>query len=586
MTVSKDKQDLVARHVGAVATVSGLSSFEQKEYLELLGEHVKRKCEALRLYEPLPFQEKFHSSRVSQVVLQKGNRVGGTVANMVEIARAVTGQDPHNKYPKKDGRAVVLGYGEKHIGRVFHKLLFRAGAFRIIRDLETKEWRVYRPWDESDLTREAETKPAPPLIPERFIKSIAWEKKSEKVFSLVTFTTGWELHAMNSAGDPGQAQGFSVNLYGIDEDLASPGWYEEAIGRIADCGGLLRWSALPHAKNNDLMQMVELAEKEATSPNPAAAIVRATIFDNKYLPKASVEQSVKAWKAQGDEIYRKRAMGEIVIDSILMYPTFNRKLHSAIRFDEPRCEVQRILAERMGQPPDDWARYMFVDPGHTICAAIFVAVPPPELGSQRVVYDEIYIPQANAAMFGEAIDQRLRDKVFQKYVIDAHGGALTEIGSGITPLEKYQDELVARNFKCEAHGAAFSAGCDKIKSREESLRNWLAIERDGFPKLLIVAGTCPNLCWEMERFRKKTVKVGGKDIPTDDGNRRANTHAVECLEMAAADGCEYIKPRSKPIEAGWVDRVLAAREKRAAARSANVGFGQAPFISLGPVGVN
>ena len=96
----------------------------------------------------------------------------------------------------------------------------------------------------------------------------------ERAITFYTESLGFTI-ATNSAGDPGQAQGFSVNLYGFDEDLATSGWYEEALGRIADCGGKIRWSALPHAKNEDMMQLITLAEEQAEKPQPVAVIFRA-----------------------------------------------------------------------------------------------------------------------------------------------------------------------------------------------------------------------------------------------------------------------------------------------------------------------
>lgn len=575
-------------------TVEALTQFEQNTQRSFVGEKLHREREALRLYEPLKYQQQFHKSRAQKVVIQKGNRTGGTLANMVEIARAVTGQDPHKKYPLTGGKAVVLGFGESHIGRVFHQMLFAPGAFRIIRDKVTKQWRTYRDWDPAesilgqfgDGDRPDEAKPSPPLIPKRFIDGrIAWVSRGDRVFSVARFTTGWELHAMNSAGDPGQAQGFHANLYAIDEDLATGGWYEEAVGRIAACKGLLRWSALPHAKNHDLMSLLELAEQQTDMAEPEAVVIRASILDNPYQDRKGMEQSIASWKSMGDDVYRKRVMGEIVMDQVLMYPTYNRRIHCAIRREgEQVSQVQKILMDRQGEPPNDWTRYMVVDPGHTVCAVLFFAVPPPELGSQKVCYQEAYIRNSNASNFGEALDLYARDKVFEKFIIDMHGANITSSGDGIRPLEYYTDELVKRSLKSEQTGMAFAAGCDRIGLREDALRNWLAIERDGQPTIIIVNERCPNLVREIEHFKKKTTRVGGHDIPLDEGNRRANTHAVECLEYAAADGLEYVKPRSHAIQPEWVDIQLARDARRNAERKAKgVTFGS-NHISLGPQG--
>jgi hypothetical protein len=566
------------------------SDYEVSELRASVQEQMQRETESLRLYEPITYQQQFHRCKAKLCVIQKGNRVGGTVALMVEVARAVTGQDPFNKYPKTNGKAAILGYGEKHIGRVFHRFLFQPGAFDIIRDEKTKKWRTYRPWPQSeggDEHRAEEKKPARPLIPKRFIKSIAWEKRGEKVFSLVQFINGWELYAMNSSGDSGQAQGFDAHLYAIDEDLATGGWYEEAVGRIAACDGLLRWSALPHARNNDLIELLELAEDEKIKPEPKAVTVRASILDNPYIPRKSVMDAIEAWKAKGDDVYRKRVMGEIAIDSILMYPNYNRRVHAAIRREgETESVLQKIMRERQGEPPNDWTRYVFVDPGHTVLAVYFFAVPPPELSEQKVCYQEAYCRGATAIEFGEVLDLYAKDKVIEKYTIDSHGGALTEIGSGRQPIEYYQDELRKRNLKSEQNGSFFAVGVDKHETREESLRNWFAIKRNGEPTILIVNERCPNLCIEIERFRKITTRIAGKDWPTDKGNRKANTHGVDCLEMAAADGLEYVKPRTHAIELSHVDRVLALDAKRERIqRHMAATFGKSHSINLGPQGV-
>ncbi len=574
--------------VTSVANAGQVTEWEKKQHRRLLAEKMRRECETLRLYEPLPFQDAFHRCTCQQALIQKGNRVGGTIALMVEVARAFTGTDPYNKYPKTGVQIVMLGYGEKHIGRVFYNKLFRPGIFRIIKDLQTDRWRVYRPWPAEhggDLQRVDESLKAPPLIPERFIQGkIAWEKRSERVFSIVRSTTDSEIHATNSAGDPGQAQGFSVNLYAIDEDLATSGWYEEAIGRVADCGGFIRWSALPHAKNDDLMQMVEFAEKEAEKPNPAAVIIRASIFDNKYLPKASVDQSVEAWKSKGEDVYRKRALGEININSTLMYPTFNRRVHDVMNVSETSTKAQRLLAERMGEPPDDWTRYVSIDPGFTVLAIEFIAVPPPELGNQVFLYDECYIRDAPVPTeaCADALQMKMADKVIEALIFDMHGGRLRSIATGEVPYQKYGEAITARGLK-PASGGIFRHGCDDVARREEDMRTMLAIQRNSQPRFMVCVGKCPSFCSEMEKFKKKTVKQWGKEIAIDKGDRRVNTHAIEAVEQALGIDLPYIKPRKTSLVGGFVNHFKEWGDRMRRRDQGQEGGSQ--HISLGPIGV-
>jgi len=573
--------------------VTNASAYQIKKYLDLSTTLHLRKVEALNLYEPMGWQEKYHECRTKEVIVRKANQAGGSLVGFVEDARAATNQDPHNKYPK-EGLLVCLGYGEKHIGRVIHRYLFRPGAFRIIRDLDTNEWRTYRPWPmahvvngkKGDEERKDEARNAPPLIPKRFIEKFSWDKRSEFIFSYVKLTTGWEILACNTAGDASQAQGFQADLVHIDEDTASPGWYQEMVGRLSIREGLLRWTALPHAQNDELMSMLRRAEEQEGMENATTTLITATMFDNIYYPQRSREENIRIWKSEGDEVYRKRALGEIVIDSIKMYPTFSKDLHDAIKHTEPRSKVQQVLTERNGIPPNDWTRYMVVDPGHTVCAVLFFAVPPPEFGDHCICYRELYLRNCDAATFGAMVEQVMAEEysLFQAFIIDAHGGGLTDISSGVSPRRRYSEELKKRGIQSIDTRHEFRDGSDDIAGRETCVRDWLHIRRDGTTKLMIVVARCPNLVREMNGFLKLTTRIGGREVPTDKGNRRSNTHAVECLEYMAAFGAVYVLPKEKKRKETHVDRVIKERKQREAARRAK-GLGRGRnTISLGPRG--
>ena len=200
--------------------LSSITEHQKAELRQLHAEKAKRDSEALRLYEPLPFQDSYHACTAKEVLLQAGNQVGKSLAAFVEDARAATGQDPYGKYPKENGIMVCLGMDEGHIGRTIHKYLFRPGAFKIIQDEETDKWRAWKPWLGSDWQRKSEAKDAPPLIPERFIKEWAWKKRAQHVFEICELHNGWTIYAMGSKGDP--SQGFHADLVHIDEDLERP----------------------------------------------------------------------------------------------------------------------------------------------------------------------------------------------------------------------------------------------------------------------------------------------------------------------------------------------------------------------------
>jgi hypothetical protein len=514
-----------------------------------------------------------------------------SLSGFAEDARACTRKDPYGKYPDT-GTCVCLGFGEKHIGRVIHKFLFRAGAFSIIRDLVTREWRVFKPWAVDmggDAGREKEAKPAPPLIPPRFIEDggMVWDSRGDRVFSVCRLTTGWEIMALNSAGDPSQAQGFDVDLYHIDEDTANIGWYEEAVGRTAITKGKIRWTALPHSKNDDILNMVQRAEDEASTEHPMTVCIRASMFDNPYYPQESRDANLKIWAAQGEDVLRKRAYGELVLDSLMVYPTFSKYLHTTLSEDlEKDHAVRQALHANGGDPPAGWCLDMVVDPGHAVCAVVFFCTPPPSMGDFHIAYDELYLTKCDADTFGTEVAKKAQGRQFERFIIDAHGGRLTSSGSGISPQRQYEMQLQARGIKCNLTGCYFTNGSDDIKGREGCLREWLRIQDAGLPKFLVATQRCVNLVREIVRFKKKQQKIGSQLVTIDEANRRANTHATECVEYAAAHGLEYVKPNENVVTNTWVRRVLRDREMRERQRRTTSPSAGQRTISLAPRGTS
>ncbi len=171
-----------------------------------------------------------HKCKASEVLVIGGNRSGKSLSTFMEDARAVTNQDPYSKYPEKDGNLVIIGRDWKHIGMVVYPMLFKAGAFKIIRDEKTKEWRGYDPV--ADKARKEEAKPAPPMIPPRFIKKTSWLLKSANYIQSCELHNGWQIFFFSSEGDP--PQGFQADRVHLDEDVANEQWLPEMQARLAD----------------------------------------------------------------------------------------------------------------------------------------------------------------------------------------------------------------------------------------------------------------------------------------------------------------------------------------------------------------
>lgn len=472
----------------------------------------------------------------------------------------MTNQDPYGKYPN-EGTLVIVGKDWKHIGVTVVPLLFRAGAFKIIRDEKTNEWRAYDPV--ADVARKAEAKPAPPLIPPRLIKSTSWVLKSAGYMQLCVLHTGWEIHFFSSEGEP--PQGFQCDRCHIDEDINSEAWVPEMQARLMDRKGVLVWSAMPHSANNALLGLKERADASEQEKGDKSHIrqFKLRMLDNPYIDGEEKQKSIERWAALGEDVLRMRSEGDFITDSVLMFPNFDMRIHGMDRSELPD-----------GQIPHNWTRYAAIDPGHAVTAVLFLAVPPDE--SMWLCYDQLYIRQANAVIFGEKFAAKARDFHFHAFLIDAHGGRLRDIGSGRLPVEQYTERLIHHGIRSQITGASFLAGCDDIAARTEATRTALHIRPSGTPMLRVLRNSCPDLERELKRYRKLVNYVAGTAIVTDKPNTRGEVHLCQCLEyLCAYRPCWHQPPVAKAGPDPWWVAWQKERRKR-------LGESDRAYVNLGP----
>lgn len=535
----------------------GVSGHKLAEVRRLILEMARRKCEALKIYEPLPLQELFHKSLAPERLARGSNRSGKTLVAAVELARAATGQDPYNKYPKEDGRAFLVGKDGKHVGQVMYRKLFRAGAFKMIRDLKTGQWRAFRPWHPDDFEREKQAKPAPPLIPPRFIKEIAWENKREGVPNLVRLHNGWELSFFSSLGKP--PQGSDVDVVWLDEEIVDADWYPEASARLIDRSGRFFWSATPQAGTMHLFELHERAEDERSKEKPTVQEFYVKLADNPHLSEEN--KQAFADKLQSEEEKRVRIEGEFLITSFRVYPNFTMATHGVDYFEIPQT----------------WTRYAAVDPGKQVCAVLFLAVPPPgdERGDHLYLYDELYLKDCDADRFGRAMAEKTRHQDFEAFILDAHWGRHTETGSGLTVEAQYTAALRKHKVKSRRTAHGFLWGSDDVDGGIEAVRGWLRVREDGTPLLRVLKGKLPNFEWEMKRYHFKRVK----DLVTDTPVKR-HDHLADCTRYLALCHPKYRKPQPREAFQGGVGRqyraMLEARKKRRGAEGAAFRLGPTP----------
>lgn len=534
------------------------SAYSMRKLLSAARELAKRMIESLKIYEPLPRAAEFHENCSPEILAVGSNRSAKTLTCAIEFARAVTGQDPFNKYPKENGRAFIVAKTGKEVTEVVFRKLFKAGAFWIIRDEETGLWRVYRPW--TDGHRKAERKSAPPLIPARFIQGgwsgIAWHNKKEGSPSKVTLKNGWEIVFNTSEGIP--PQGVDIDIVWFDEEILNNEWYPEMSARLLDREGRLLWSATPQIGTQEFYDLLEEADEQRESgiENPRISRFDFLLADNPYIS----DEQKRIFAAKLSEEEREvRIHGRPAILGFRVYPEFDVRIHGIDTFDIPR----------------NWTRYMITDPGRQVCAVLFAAIPPEEdeyakLG-EVFIYDELYLRNCDANKYGDSVLRKADGMQFYKFLIDGHMGKVAEMGTGLTVEYQYGEALRKRGIRSTLTGHGYQWGQDDVNAGIEAVRHLLRINEKGVPRLRVLREKCPAL---EDEFRKYSYKRE-KDFVTDKPVKR-NDHLLDDLRYLALDKPEYHEqPRPQSPET-WALRAL--REKKEKHR----GMGGRSYVGLGP----
>lgn len=521
----------------------------------LLEERAARRIEALKLYEPTPIQFKFHQSVAMERIIRGGNRAGKTLAACCEVARAVTGQDPFEKWPKKDGVFYIVGKDGKELGQVLWKKLGRAGPFQMIRDLETKLWRAYRPYDAADLARENEKKDAPPLIPPRMIREIAWESRKEGVPKIVKLVNGWEIFFFSSEAKPPRGADVSGALF--DEEIVDREWYAEISARLVDRSGRFIWSATPQAGSEQLYDLSQKAEMqlEKLARERTVEEFHVRMDDNPHLTHAQKQLFIS--KLSEDERL-VRVGGEFAMLTSIIYPDYSATLHEVDPFEIPPT----------------WTRYCAIDPGRQICAVLFMAIPPPQHGDYAYLYDELYMPNASAKVFGEKMAVKCAHQKLRAFIIDYQEGRKHETGSGRTIERQYSDALKANKVLSELNGYGFAHGDPDLKAGIEAVRSWLIPRSDGTPKIRVLRHKCPNFVAEIKKYRYKRMKTNQGMITTDDPETRGRVHQMANLRYLVQYNPRYYAPESRREPSALVKAFRKMKERERAMKGA--------FVNLGP----
>jgi hypothetical protein len=497
----------------------------KRRLLAVLTRLASLNSESLALVKPLPHAEPFHASRKKVAIGDGGNQAAKSFHFALETARALCNCDPYGKYPK-GGLAIFIGYDEDHLADPIYKKLFKPGEFKLIRDEQTGLLRSVRldptdpdQLDPYDLAHKEKWVDAPPLIPPRFIRRMAWEDSAKEIPRVTELTTGWRILWRASGGKP--PQGVQAALVWADEEIRhSTLWVNELIPRLIKTGGRFLWSATPREGGPELYELREKAD----AGSPYVDRFTFLIDRNPYMTPEE-KLAFKSLLTSEDEV-AVRYYGEYALVGRKIYQTYDPSgVHG--------CEPFEI--------PPNWCRYAIVDPGTDFCATLLMAVDPDE--KHGTVYGGFVLRKAEASRWAYELKDRENGVQFQSIIIDERAGNQKSFNATETTAQRFAGAMKQAGLSPRSMGslAGFFPGASDLRSRTLALREWLILRPEGpfsgTPRLQVMKGVLPELDRQIKDATSERT----------DPEKRAKFEGRSCdllddLEYAAAFDPRYYEP--------------------------------------------
>lgn len=258
-----------------------------------------------------------------------------------------------------------------------------------------------------------------------------------------------------------------------------------------------------------------------------------------------------------------RIGGEFVFSQARVFPEYSPYLHEV-----PYREI-----------PQDWTRYLAIDPGRQICAVLFAAVPPPGLpdgqSDEIWLYDELYMANCDAIMFGRNMQLKTQGQEFYAFIIDGNESRKAETGSGRTIEDQYGEQLQKNRVRSQLTGNGFVWGVATPEAGIEAVRPLLRMDQFGRVRLRVMVEKVPNFVWEIKHYKYKKI---GKII-TDKPESQKRVHQMANLRYLVQHGLEYHEPIKGQRMVDGVYRAFQRFRREAAEKS-----GASGSYMLGPGG--
>lgn len=457
------------------------------------------------------------------------------------------------RMPWQKGRRLlmwVVGDGEDHLGKTIWRVCCQPGLFNVVVDPVTKELRAKRPTGDENL----KARLSPPLIPARYIKKVAWKTAATNVFDTIIVhspSTGEELAMICGYSSKGAPKaGDPVDLIWVDERIANnDGYIAEMKGRLVDAGnglsqegsgGQMYWSSWASEDSEELREYNDMIEKLVEQGRHDVARKNVlTMSGNRHLDKRAIEEVLAGFSA---EERQARDLGLYISTNLRMFPLFDKYYHIAYGQDQEQDDLlAKLLRRTDGIPPNDWTKYLIVDPGTNAPAALLCSVPPPELGDYVVPYQEFYPGRADAVQLAALIKREMPNEKYYQFIIDHRASRQTPMGFGSTIKAEYERAFKLAGLTCHISRNQFTPGCDDVGGRQMVINGWTHPTKTGLPKLRIVPHRCPKLTEQLTKIKKKVVQKEVKDERKQDGQPSDVVDALAYF-AGAHPRYVYIKP--------------------------------------------
>ena len=512
---------------------------------DILQEEELRNREFMRVFRPFPYQEPIFKHPASELIIRGGKRSGKSISASALFASRVTGQPiiaqdgtiiPNPwpvPTPEKPQIFWIIGWDTRHIGETIHRLLFQKGQgaggdVRVIRDEKTLEWRMYNPV--KDIERVHESRICEPLIPERFYdgtpeEAFTWEDKKSFQFKSVKLKNGATIYAYpSSSRNP--KQGDAVSGIWIDEDIQFPGHLKEWQDRLTTKGGWFLWSVWPHMRNEALLKLLTRADLAEYDDEPQIKQFQLIMTDNPFISEKGKREALG--RMDSDEEVARRNRGELLIDALSMYQfsvtanQLQRPIEGVMSHYEPPDAHQFLLKMYLerGSFPNEWTRYLTIDPSNTRTACHSWVVPPVyvndvHLGNVAIAEWELIARRFTAEMLAKTLKdgwgavQGMGGKNYEAFIMDMQMGRQTHAGRAENAHHVYAQAFKKYKLLSRVTNYSFLAGCAEPTTRHRSVRQLLLPQpENGLPSLMFVEERCVETRREFLSYVKKREKRG------------------------------------------------------------------------------